>query len=541
MLESTFEFNGVVLNDQDQRAIPFGKYFKVTTITGLDDPDVRDERVNLPGADGEIAADTFYGGRSIVFTGELRARTLEDLRIMQIMIQESFGDLAYHDLIFTPWGKEKRFIRAKKNQKLDITEEQTTNNFRRTFTVGIRAEDPFAYSYIEYTSTFTQIGIIPNLRNYQAGVVPKTFISGLLADGLHGSYTHWNLVPDPATGVYHANTLNSILDLAINTNATHYAGQGGPYSGDNASFITNSLPSSGTGNINTLTTAGLPTLVGYNSVLSFGFWYRNVDFNTINSFGNKMGVPFGALGINWVSGVGTITASNGVGSTIATASVPSGKEDNGWHFVLYTRTGTANGDSQIYFDGVPITTVEVGSPPASTDAATASQAVWVIDTKASTLGQTMFAHPMCSNIAWSSGQVAALYAGVSINTGIRTYPKTYSPEIADANPAVDNLGNYESFPVTRLYGYMQNPTITNLTTGQSLVWDDLVIQDNSFIEIDHKTGIIQWYGYDDNYSGFDLINSEFWSLQPGVNEIEVSAENWDGAAYWTIVWRNVYL
>ena len=67
-LETVFEYDGMVFDKLDQV-----DKIRVQKIDGLFDADIRDNRENNPSSDGETALDSFYGGRTIVFTGRIEA------------------------------------------------------------------------------------------------------------------------------------------------------------------------------------------------------------------------------------------------------------------------------------------------------------------------------------------------------------------------------------------------------------------------------------------------------------------------------------
>src|SRR3954449_8748285 len=77
-VESVLEYNGSYLNVRD-----WIETYLVTAIDGLADADVRDARDVNPQQHGETYFDAFYGGRSVVLTGKIRAMTLAKLRDMQ--------------------------------------------------------------------------------------------------------------------------------------------------------------------------------------------------------------------------------------------------------------------------------------------------------------------------------------------------------------------------------------------------------------------------------------------------------------------------
>src|SRR5213078_2209384 len=62
-----------------------------------------------------------------------------------------------------------------------------------------------------------------------------------------------------------------------------------------------------------------------------------------------------------------------------------------------------------------------------------------------------------------------------------TQAVTFTP---GSTVTVANDGTDETHPVTLLYGVMRNPVLTNLRTGEQIVWNDLDIADGSYVQVD---------------------------------------------------------
>lgn len=163
-LETVFEYNNMVFNKLDQI-----DKIRVTKIDGFADADIRDNRENNPSSDGETALDSFYSGRTIVFTGRIEAYRLEKLRDMQQAFRQAFADvskelpLVLHAYGFIPDGQggfrrgpsiqRTGQIYCRKIQPIQMTEEQTDLRFYREFMLTLRASDP---RFTAYLPTFFQ-------------------------------------------------------------------------------------------------------------------------------------------------------------------------------------------------------------------------------------------------------------------------------------------------------------------------------------------------------------------------------------------------
>jgi hypothetical protein len=166
-LELVFEYNQMIFNKLDTI-----DKIRITRIDGFADADVRDNRENNPSADGEMALDAFYGGRTIAFTGRIEAYRLEKLRDMQQAFRQAFTDIhTEYPLIMHGYGfvddgnggimrgpslQRTGQIYCKKFQPITMTEEQQDFRFFREFMLTLRASDPRFSSYM------------PNLSQWQA-------------------------------------------------------------------------------------------------------------------------------------------------------------------------------------------------------------------------------------------------------------------------------------------------------------------------------------------------------------------------------------
>lgn len=138
-IENEIEFNGTIINKRggQDRVI-------ITSIDGLSDADIRDSRENNPGLDGETAFNAYYGGRTIVLNGIIRAGTLGKLRDMQEALRTVFSPLEELPLVFRGTARDKDLqIICRKSQPISMAEtQQTVLDFKREFQITLRASDP---------------------------------------------------------------------------------------------------------------------------------------------------------------------------------------------------------------------------------------------------------------------------------------------------------------------------------------------------------------------------------------------------------------
>ena len=136
-IENIIEYNGFQINVPGRQDRVF-----VNSIDGLADADVRDTREPNPGYDGETAFESYYGGRTIVISGTIKAGTLNKLRDMQEGLKSIFAPLDEAALILkgiTPEYDLRIFCR--KTQPITMGETQKNFLFEREFQVTLRASD----------------------------------------------------------------------------------------------------------------------------------------------------------------------------------------------------------------------------------------------------------------------------------------------------------------------------------------------------------------------------------------------------------------
>jgi len=138
-VETVLEYNGLylnVLNNIDR--------YKVKTMDGFDDADVRDSREDNPGDDGETAFPSYYSGRPMSLQGTIQAYTLFKMRDMIQALEEAFRDIRqeYPLIIHGRSSAQNVFINCKKNSKLVIQEAQNDMRYFRDFMIPLRASNP---------------------------------------------------------------------------------------------------------------------------------------------------------------------------------------------------------------------------------------------------------------------------------------------------------------------------------------------------------------------------------------------------------------
>lgn len=99
---------------------------------------------------------------------------------------------------------------------------------------------------------------------------------------------------------------------------------------------------------------------------------------------------------------------------------------------------------------------------------------------------------------------------------------TYSAE--GRKQAITVEGSVETKPVIKIYGPFENPTVKNVTTGNTLTLNYVLVNPTEYLEIDFanhtikKNGTLNVYG-----AALNFAASTWWNLIPGINEFEVTS------------------
>jgi|SRR3990172_496641 len=118
-LGAFWEYNGLILNDRR-----YPDKYRLISIAGLDDADIRGVSVNNPSAWGETPLNTLYGGRTIVLEGVIEAGNLFKLRDMQDDLRRAFSELHEAPLYIRTDrpGYQERFFRSQSKNDFQFSQ-----------------------------------------------------------------------------------------------------------------------------------------------------------------------------------------------------------------------------------------------------------------------------------------------------------------------------------------------------------------------------------------------------------------------------------
>lgn len=145
-LDAVLEYNGLLMNVQKN----IDRY-RVTTIDGLYDADVRDTRDVNTNDDGEVPYNAFYGGRTIVIGGTIETYSVPKLRDMQQALRAAFVNIRNEYPLYFRTGnfQTDHYINCKKISSISGVEQQTNIRANRDFQVSLRASNPRFLSYYQ--------------------------------------------------------------------------------------------------------------------------------------------------------------------------------------------------------------------------------------------------------------------------------------------------------------------------------------------------------------------------------------------------------
>lgn len=104
----------------------------------------------------------------------------------------------------------------------------------------------------------------------------------------------------------------------------------------------------------------------------------------------------------------------------------------------------------------------------------------------------------------------------------------------------NNNGNFESLPLVRMYGPLQNPYIRNNHDSAKQIKINMEVVDGDFLEINFENKTIMLNGSASRYNYMDSA-SLWWWLKPGNNEIIFRDNGGDTSAYAQIIYRHAWI
>lgn len=474
-VEHQYEFNGLTLNDRT-----VADRYQITRVTGFEDPDIRDAREVNPGYHGETAFSMYYGGRTIVLEGNIRAGNLEKMRDMQQALKTAALPTTEFALyIRNPQSAARdTYVMVRKSASLQGSEQQVGYSWVRPFQITFRASDPRIQAVTTTTTTYSFTGSPP--ANY------TDYFGTDVADIVSGPYTEIGTAASPA----HASGGTVNPNVWSNNHLLSY---------DTSNFIN--------------------YITSLSALATLGHSIHTVDVGTMSVIGK------------------IIDSSNFIIATFhkATASTsPSGgarlqilKRVAGTPTVLVT---TDSFGLATYNDTLTLRLTQLNN----------ALVAEVITGKLSTgLGTTL----MTASYTLAGGDATQFGTGVSKKVGFGFYGESaggystgffkdfddFSAKDLDAssisNLTVTNSGNFVAPAVIRFTGPLDSPSIQDSVTGKILAING-AITSGDYVEVDLSTG------YAVNSSGISATHmiddgtSSLPGIEPGTRTFTVRTNTW---------------
>lgn len=108
---------------------------------------------------------------------------------------------------------------------------------------------------------------------------------------------------------------------------------------------------------------------------------------------------------------------------------------------------------------------------------------------------------------------------------------------------ITNAGDITSFPTIIIRGPIDDPIISNQSSGDSFSLNYTLTSSAERIEIDIETRTVLYYA-DDTTAPINIrqyFSGDWWELQPGTNAIKLVVSDVSDAGYMVIKWRDAYL
>ncbi|MCE5226620.1 MAG: phage tail family protein, partial [Porphyromonadaceae bacterium] len=121
-----------------------------------------------------------------------------------------------------------------------------------------------------------------------------------------------------------------------------------------------------------------------------------------------------------------------------------------------------------------------------------------------------------------------------------TFPLSFGTARVGGSITCNNLGNFESLPLVKMYGNLVSPEIKNVTDDNKYIKVNMTIVSGDYIEIDFSEHTIMLNGTASRYLYLDS-GSEFWKLKPGINNITFKDSGGDITGYCTITYKSAWI
>lgn len=122
------------------------------------------------------------------------------------------------------------------------------------------------------------------------------------------------------------------------------------------------------------------------------------------------------------------------------------------------------------------------------------------------------------------------------------FPLSFGDTASGGTATVNVGGNTETLPTIRIYGQASSPRVANLTTGEQLSLTALALGPADYAEIDcaAQTVTLNGSSLHSLIGALDVATSTFWPLEPGTNQIQLTASQFAAGAYAKVLYRDAW-
>ena len=167
-------------------------------------------------------------------------------------------------------------------------------------------------------------------------------------------------------------------------------------------------------------------------------------------------------------------------------------------------------------------------------------------------GKLTEAYPTLADVTFTIGLVApdprkygsqvnsVSVPGGSTGAGL-VFPVVFPVTFPAAPPAgvvtVTNAGNFETRPQVQVTGPVTSPSLTNVTTGQTVTWTGLVVPANGYLLVDFYNRLAT--DASGMYHPADVASS-WWAMEPGPTTIQLGGQPGNGSLL-TVTWQSAFI
>lgn len=119
-----------------------------------------------------------------------------------------------------------------------------------------------------------------------------------------------------------------------------------------------------------------------------------------------------------------------------------------------------------------------------------------------------------------------------------TFPIQFDFDSSAGTASISYTGDLESYPVIDIWGAISTPEIRNLTTGK-IVRLTSSVGASDFVRIDMGNQTVTLNGVTNLLGALDVLTSDWWSLVPGTNQIQLAGVS-PVNAFAAIKYRNAW-